>query len=192
MEDKMIDRFDQRLKYVWQVCRWPVSAEFERLPEIAQGTGLDSLLLLLLGAVVILFGVAGFSGVQVQLLELLAFAIGLMLGFMLWSTVASLYARLLGGRADNLFGSFLYMTSSALLALLVAAIFVSYLPFIGSLVGLALLLYSQVLVVLTYRHYAGVGWLLSILGTLATGVVSIGLFQLAGRWLFSLLAGPGF
>lgn len=181
----------QRLRFSWRLCSRPQPQQFERLIELAQASLLDDLLFLMIGALVIPFGVAGLSAVPVQLVELLLVALALILGLLLWATIAFLYARLLGGRAASLFRSFLYLTSAPLLILLVLAVFVAYVPFIGAWIGIALLLYGHALAALTFRYLAGVGWILSVLGTLATSVVSIGLFQLLATVAYGLLVGTG-
>ncbi len=185
----MMKSIKERFHYIWRVTSRPEKSEFTRLNELAQDSLLESMLFLLLGATVIMVGVTVLSGVEIEAIELTGFTIGLALGLFLWSSVAFLYTRLLGGGAPRLFRAFLFLTSSALLALLVLAVFVAYIPWIGSLLGVGLILYSQVLALLAFHHMAGVGWILSVLGTLATSVVSIGLFQLLGRMLFGWLAG---
>lgn len=184
----MIESLRARFRYIWQVITEPTASEFIRLADLAEGSLLGSVASLFIGAAFILLGVAGLSGVQVDLLELAGFVVGLALGLALWSTIAFLYTRLLGGSSPRLYLAFLYLTSSVLLTLLVLAVFVAYVPWIGSLLGIGLILYSQALAVLAFHHMAGVSWLLSVLGTLATSVVSIGLFQLLGRVIFSWLA----
>ena len=111
----MIDPLKARFGYIWQVITEPTGSEFIRLADLAEGSLLGSVASLFIGAAFILLGVAGLSGVQVDLLELAGFVVGLALGLALWSTIAFLYTRLLGGSSPRLYRAFLYLTSSVLL-----------------------------------------------------------------------------
>ncbi|MFP3855408.1 MAG: hypothetical protein ACLFWD_14060 [Anaerolineales bacterium] len=185
----MLERIRRRVAVAYEILVQPGAASVLKLERFDQSSAPFSLATLLVGAFVMLAGVSGFSSTGAGIIELVGFSFGLALGMVLWASVAYLYARLLGGRAPGIFWSFLYFVSSVFLFLLLLAISLAYVPLFGPILGLGLIFYGHVLILLIFHHLADIGLVLSVLGTVSTTVVTIGLFQLLGRVVVGLLTG---